>query len=89
VYLYADIDFYPGNYIYVGTVAGGALSVSGGFFGPVPVGHGWSHSLGLASGQPDLQPGQATSELIKISLKDDSAPELTVLIAQGTFTVLP
>jgi hypothetical protein len=57
VHLYADIEFYPGNFINLGTEAVGSSSFWGGFFGAVPVGHGWSYSLGSASGQPDLQPG--------------------------------
>ena len=89
VHLYADIDFYPGNFLYVGTEAVNASRVWGGFWGPVPTGHGWSYSLGIASGQPDLQLGQATTEQVSIWLKDDSSPDLEVLIAQGTFAVLP
>jgi len=89
VYLFADIDFYPGNFIYVGTQAVNASSVWGGFWGPVPAGHGWSYKLGIASDQPDLEPGKATTEQISIWLRDDSSPDLTILIAQGTFTALP
>ena len=89
VYLFADIDFNPGNFIYVGTQAVNASSVWGGFWGPVPAGHGWSYKLGIASDQPDLEPGKATTEQISIWLRDDSSPDLTILIAQGTFTALP
>jgi hypothetical protein len=89
VHLYADIDFYPGNFIYLGTKAVNASGTWGGFWGPVPPGHGWTYSLGIASGQPDLQLGKATTEQISIWLRDDSSPDLTVLIARGTFTALP
>ena len=88
VYLFADIDFYPGNFIFLGGNAAGGPTW-GGFWGPVPVGHGWSYRLGAASDQPEVKPGKSTTEQIDIWLEDDSAPGLRVLIAQGTFTVLP
>jgi hypothetical protein len=88
VYLFADIDFYPGNFIFLGGNAAGGPTW-GGFWGPVPVGHGWSYRLGAASDQPEVKPGKSTTEQINIWLEDDSAPGLRVLIARGTFTVLP
>lgn len=88
VHLFADIDFYPGNFIYLGSNAVGGSATWGGFWGPVPVGHGWSYSLGIALDQPEVQAGKSTTEQIHIWLKDDSSPDLRVLIARGTFTVL-
>jgi len=62
------------NFIYVGTQAVQRIERLGRLLGSGSAGHGWSYKLGIASDQPDLEPGKATTEQISIWLRDDSSP---------------